>query len=98
MQRNRVQVEDAIVFRNDFSGRYVYSLGVSGKKYEDGRETGGYINSYLNLQFKRGNEPENRQHIDITDAFLTSYEGNDGKGKLKLYVSEWQPHNDDVPY
>lgn len=96
--KNNSQFEDAMIFKNEFNGRSAYSLGVSGKKYVGGQETGEYVNGYLNVQFSRCNEPEHRQKIDITRSFLTAYEGNDGKAKVKLVVLEWQPHTEDVPY
>lgn len=99
MQLNNAQFKDAMVFRNEFNGHPVYSISISGKKYQDGHETGSYVNTYLNVQFKGDYAPEHKEHIDITNSFLTAFEGKDGNGKMKLVVMEWHPHSDeDVPY
>lgn len=96
--KNNVQIEDAMIFGKEFNGHMVYSLGISGNKYENGQKLNEYVNSYLNVQFSKCEEPGDRQRIDIVRSFLTAYEGNDGKGKLKLVVLEWRSHEEESPF
>ncbi len=90
-----VKFKNAMVFENEYDGKTYYSIGISNKKYENGQVTDEWVRAYMNVSFPRNNVPINKQRIDITRAFFSAYEGRkDGKGKFRLVVQEWNPHED----
>lgn len=88
--KNNVTFEGAKVFRKEYDGRASYSVGVSGKKFENGHQLDEYVTAYLNANFPRGNAPSDKAMINITRAFLTTYEDREGKAHIKLVVLEWE--------
>ena len=93
-----MQFEDVMVFTKDYNGRTLFSVGVSGKKFVNGEQTGEYVTAYLNVQFPRDRQPISKQKIDITKSWLTAYPDKNGKGQFKLIVQEWNPHADEDGY
>lgn len=84
--------EDIMVFAKEYNGRTSYSLGVSSRKYENGRKTDEWIKAYMYVQFPRDDAPRDREKIDIKKAFFSAYENRDGGTGFKLIVQEWCPH------
>lgn len=75
---------DAMIFSKEYEGRTFYSLGVSTKNQD-----GSYTNGYLDVQFKKGVELENKTKIDIKDSWFKCYKTKDGKSKVYLFVNEF---------
>ena len=101
--KNKLQFEDVMIFKHDYNGRSAYSLGISSKKYDavNRCQLDEWVSLYINIQFPKGNAPEDKQHIDIKDAWLTCYEDKNGVAQPKLIVNKWAPHGDkkdDYPY
>ena len=92
--KSDIKFENVTVYENDYEGKKYYSIAISSKKYENGQVTDDWVSAYLNVTFNRNNVPINKQRIDITKAFFSAYEGKDGKGKFKLIVQEWNPHEE----
>lgn len=65
-----------MVFRRDYEGRAYYSTSI-GRKLQDGT----YENAYINIQFKRDVELENKTQIDVGNGWLTFY--------LKDKIPQW---------
>ena len=72
---------ETTVFKNE---KGFYSTGISNKLMD-----GTYDNAYINVQFKKGIELENKTKINITNGFLTFWKGQDGKPVLKIVVLEF---------
>ena len=89
-----VNGQKVMVFTKDYNGKTLYSVGISGRKYENGQKTNEWVSAYVNAQFPRDNVPLNKQKIDITKGFLTAFEGKDGKPGIKMVVQEWRPVDD----
>lgn len=66
-----------------------YSMSVSNKQMD-----GSWINASIPVQFKKGVELENKTKINITDAFLTFWKGQDGKANFKIMVLEFSQVGD----
>lgn len=65
---NIVNEYPVMVFRNDYEGRALYSLGLS-KKNQDNS----YSNGYISCRFKKDVELENQTKIYIKKAWLDFY-------------------------
>ncbi len=63
-----VSDRNEMIFRNDYNGRPIYTIGLS-RKGKDGN----YVNGYMICNFKDGIELENRTRIKIKDAWLSFY-------------------------
>ena len=63
-----ISKSDEMIFRKDYNGRPVYSIGLS-KKDKDGK----YVNGYMTCNFKQGTELENQSKIKIKDAWISFY-------------------------
>lgn len=63
-----VSDRNEMIFRKDYNGRPVYTIGLS-RKDKDGN----YVNGYMICNFKDGIELENRTRIKIKDAWLSFY-------------------------
>lgn len=65
---NIVNEYPVMVFRNDYEGKALYSLGLS-KKNQDNT----YTNGYISCSFKKDVELENQTKIYIKKAWLDFY-------------------------
>lgn len=86
-----VSGKNVMVFAKDYGQRTGYSVGVSSRKYENGRKTDEHINAYIFADFANRDKvpPKDKEKIDIKKAFLAAYETRDGKTGIKLIVTEW---------
>ena len=69
------------IIKNEFNGRNSYSTNAKNKNDN--------INTFIDLQFKRENEPEANCEILVKDAFFSCYNSKDGI-KPKLIVMEYE--------
>lgn len=54
---------------------------------------------YLDINFKKGIEPEEQfLQIDITDGFFSMYKNKQGLPKLKLVIMEYEKVNKEEQY
>jgi hypothetical protein len=74
------------VFKNE---KGFYSTGISNKLMD-----GSYDNAYINVQFKKGTELENKTKINITNGFMSFFKGQDGKPIFKIVVLEFTQDGD----
>lgn len=82
----RITGENITIFKNE---KGFYSTGISNKNMD-----GSYENTYMTVQFKKGVELENKTKINITNAFLTFWKGQDGKPVFKIVVLEFTQPGD----
>jgi len=78
----RINGENVMIFKNE-NGRYTTSI--SNKK-----EDGSYENAYLQVQFRKGVELENKTKINIKDAFLTFFRTQEGNAVYKIVVLDFE--------
>jgi hypothetical protein len=67
-----------------FKSEYGYSTAISKKN-----ESGEYERMYVQIQFPKGVELENKTMIEITKGFLSFYKTKEGLSKLKLVVMDY---------
>lgn len=63
-----ISKKEEMVFKNEYNGKVFYSIGIS-KKNQDGK----YENGYINVQFRKDVELENKTKIKIKQAWLDFY-------------------------
>lgn len=63
-----VSNKEEMVFRKDYNGKPIYTIGISKKD-----KNGTYINGYINCNFKKGADIPNRTKIKINKAWLDFY-------------------------
>ena len=78
----RINGENVMIFKNE-NGRYTTSI--SNKK-----EDGSYENAYLQVQFRKGVELENKTKINIKDGFLTFFRTQEGNIVYKIVVLDFE--------
>ena len=59
---------DEMIFRKDYNGKPIYSIGLSKKD-----KNGNYINGYMNCNFKQGTDISDKTKIKIKSAWLSFY-------------------------
>lgn len=74
----------ATVFRRDYDGRALYSIGLSQKKTD-----GTWENGYMNAQFRKGVEVDDKTKIKVTRAWLKFYKKN-GVTVPYIFVSDFE--------
>lgn len=77
------------VFKNERTtqngGKFTtYSLAVASKDKD-----GNWVNGYIDAQFKKNVDVNNKAKINIGNAFYTVNKGKDGKNYIKLFVMEF---------
>lgn len=77
------------VFKNERTtqngGKFTtYSLAVASKDKD-----GNWVNGYIDAQFKKDVEVNNKAKINIGNAFYAVNKGKDGKNYIKLFVMEF---------
>lgn len=82
----KITGENVTIFKNE---KGMYSTGISNKLLD-----GTYENAYIQVQFKKGVELENKTKINITNAFLTFWKSQDGKPIFKIMVLEFSQVGD----
>ena len=74
-----------MIFRRDTDTRTFYSLGLSKKKQD-----GSYENGYIDCQFKKGIELENKTKIYIKDAWLSFYKNKDNLTMPYIFINNFE--------
>lgn len=82
---NLVTEKPQMVFRKDFDGRALYSIGLSKKKQD-----GSYDKTYMPVQFKKSIVLDNQTLITIKNAWLTFYKNKENKPVYYIFVSEFE--------
>lgn len=77
---------DVYIWKNE-NGRYTTSI--SNKK-----EDGSYDRVYVQVQFRKGVELENKTKINIKDAFLTFFRTQEGNIVYKIVVLDFEQEGD----
>ena len=75
--------KEEMIFRKDYNDRPSYSLGLS-KKDKDGN----YVNGYMNVNFKKGVELQNKTKIKIKEAWL-GFNAKDGKTYPYIFINDF---------
>lgn len=75
---------DEIIFRNDYKGKPIYSIGLSKKKKD-----GNYENGYMTVNFKEGTDIQNKSKIKIKNAWLSFYKKED-KTIPTIFINEYE--------
>lgn len=75
---------EAMIFAKEHNGRMFYSTGLSKKKPD-----GEYENGYIDVQFKKGVEVDNKTKIEIGKAWLTFYINKDKRTVPQIFISEF---------
>ena len=78
--------KNVTIFKND---KGYYSTGISNKLMD-----GSYENTYLQVQFKKGTELNNKDKIIINSGFLSFYKNQEGKPVYKIVVTDFQKEGD----
>lgn len=60
--------KEEMIFRKDYNGKPIYSIGLSKKKKD-----GNYENGYMVANFKEGTDIPNKSKITIKQAWLSFY-------------------------
>ncbi len=75
--------KEEMIFRKDYNDRPSYSLGLSKKdKY------GNYVNGYMNVNFKKGVDLQNKTKIKIKEAWL-GFNAKDGKTYPYIFINDF---------
>lgn len=75
--------KEEMIFRKDYNDRPSYSLGLS-KKDKDGN----YVNGYMNVNFKKGVDLQNKTKIKIKEAWL-GFNAKDGKTYPYIFINDF---------
>lgn len=79
-----VSNRDETIFRRDFDGKALYSIGIS-KKNQDGS----YDNGYIPVRFKKDVELDNKTKIRINTAWLDFYLTKDNKTSPYIFICDF---------
>ena len=76
--------KEEMIFRKDFNGKAIYSIGLSKKKQD-----GTWQKGYLTVNFKKDVELQNQTKIRIKDAWLDFY--NKDKSTIPtLFINDFE--------
>lgn len=78
-------IGDTMIFRSE----YGYSTSISNKNMN-----GEYEKMYIQVQFPKDVEVENKSKIKIVDGFLSFYKNKEGLPKLKLVIKDFRTEKD----
>lgn len=87
-----VSNKEEMVFRKDYNGKPIYSIGLSKKN-----KNGGYDNGYITTNFKEGTDIKNKSKIKIKNGWLSFYL-KDNKTIPTIFVSEYELVGEPNPY
>lgn len=77
------------IYVKEYGERKYYKVGISKKKQD-----GTYENGYVDVQFKKGVEIENKEKIYFKNAFLTFYKNKDNKTIPYIMVLDYDKVED----
>lgn len=87
-----VSNKEEMVFRKDYNGKPIYTIGISKKD-----RNGTYINGYINCNFKKGIDIPNRTKIKINKAWLDFYK-KDNLTIPTIFISEYDIVEEGNPF
>ena len=73
-----------MIFRNEKDGRVFYSTTVSTKDKD-----GNYQNAFINVNFRKNVEVDNKQLIILKSAWLDFFQTKDGKDVFSIFVNDF---------
>jgi len=73
-----------MIFRNDYNGKPIYSIGLSKKKQD-----GTYENGYMTVNFKEGADIKDKSRIKIKNAWLSFYI-KDKKTIPTIFINDYE--------
>ena len=79
-----VSNKEEMIFKNEYNDKPFYTIGLSKKD-----KNGNYINGYMNVNFKKGVELENKTKIKIKNAWLDFYK-SDVKTIPVIFISDFE--------
>ena len=79
-----VSNKEEMIFRNEYNGRPIYSIGLS-KKNKDGN----YENGYMTVNFKEGTDIADKSKIKIKSAWLSFYL-KDKKTIPTIFINDYE--------
>lgn len=79
-----VSNKEEMIFRNDYNGKPIYSIGLSKKKKD-----GTYENGYMTVNFKEGTDIADKTKIKIKNAWLSFYL-KDKKTIPTIFISDYE--------
>lgn len=79
-----VSNKEEMIFRNDYNGRPIYSIGLSKKKKD-----GSYENGYMTVNFKEGTDITDKTKIKIKNAWLSFYL-KDKQTVPTIFISDYE--------
>ena len=82
-----------MIFAKEYQGKKYYKVGLSKKKQD-----GSYENGYIDVQFKKGEEFENKEQIYFKNAFLTFYKTKDKATMPYIFVMEYERIGDTIKH
>lgn len=82
----RIAGDNVMIFKNEKGG---YSTGISNKLLD-----GTYQNAYIQVQFKKGIELENKTRINIKDGFLSFFKTQEGNVVYKIIILDFEQEGD----
>lgn len=76
--------KNEMIFRNDYNGKPIYSIGLSKKKQD-----GTYENGYMTVNFKEGTDIKDKTKIKIKNAWLSFYL-KDKKTIPTIFINDYE--------
>lgn len=76
---------NVMIFRNDFEDRTYYKFGIS-KRLSDGT----YENGYMDCQFRKETELDNKTKIHPKEAWLSFYINKDNRTIPYVFINEFE--------
>lgn len=73
------------IYSKEYDGKKYYKVRLS-KKLQDGN----YDNGYIDVQFKKGINLENKAQVYFKNAFLTFYKTKDGKTIPYIMILDYE--------
>ena len=88
--------KEEMIFRKDYKGEPMYSIGLSKKDKQ-----GNFMNGYITANFKKGTDIPNRSKIKIKEAWLSFYQ-KDRTTIPTIFVNDYEiaqePKKEENPY
>lgn len=76
--------KEEMIFRNEYNGKPIYSIGLSKKKKD-----GGYEHGYMTAYFKDGVDIPDRSRIKIQEAWMSFY-NKDKKTIPTIFINKYE--------
>ena len=86
-----VSNKDEMVFRKDYEGRPIYSIGLSRKD-----KNGEYVKGYITANFREGVDIKNGSRIKINNAWLSFYK-KENMTIPTIFVSDFELTSEPKP-